>query len=230
MINYKFLNFLYKKEISEGTLSNIFLAGTLASASLASAGEIEDLKPQQLKISQEEIKQKHKISDHDSKIFAALKARGVQDHSIDYLVNFFKINDISLVQLDVLKKDIDFYRVLKSGNITGIVDLNKMNKEKPMTKEEREVLYGMDYYWRNYLRNDIFGFSDPSQNKEIYLPNDLLKYLVFNEKYKIDHDIGTGGIRDFLEKYKITWGDIDGMKKLTKNYYDVLENYKKRKP
>lgn len=213
------------------TINHLIAEGFLISLSLAGgdAGEIEDLKSEQFKINQEEIKQKHKISDHDSKIFASLKARGIQDHSIDYLINFFKINDISLKNLNVSKRDIDFYRVLKSGNITGIVDLNKMNKEKPMTKEEREFLYGMDYYWKNYLRNDSFGFSSPSQNKEIYLPNDLLKYLVFNEKYKIDHDIGTGGIKEFLEKYKITWGEIDIMKKLMKNYHDVLENYKKRK-
>ena len=227
MVKYKFLNFLYKKEIAEGTLSNIFLAGALAGGD---TGEIEDLKPQQLKISQEKIKEKHKISDEESKIFASLKARGIQDHSIDYLISFFKINDISLKNLNVSKKDIDFYRVLKSGNIIGIVDLNKMNKEKPMKKEEREVLYGMANDWKNYLRNDAFGFSTPSQNKEIYLPNDLLKFLVFNEKYKIDNDIGIGGIRDFLEKYKINWGDIDGVKKVMKNYYDVLDNYKIGKP
>jgi hypothetical protein len=227
MVKYKFLNFLYKKEIAEGTLSNIFLAGALAGGD---TGEIEDLKPQQLKISQEKIKEKHKISDEESKIFASLKARGIQDHSIDYLINFFSINHISLINLNVPKKDIDFYRVLKSGNIIGIVDLNKMNKEKPMKKEEREVLYGMANDWKNYLRNDAFGFSTPSQNKEIYLPNDLLKFLVFNEKYKIDNDIGIGGIRDFLEKYKINWGDIDGVKKVMKNYYDVLDNYKIGKP
>ena len=165
MVKYKFLNFLYKKEIAEGTLSNIFLAGALAGGD---TGEIEDLKPQQLKISQEKIKEKHKISDEESKIFASLKARGIQDHSIDYLINFFSINHISLINLNVPKKDIDFYRVLKSGNIIGIVDLNKMNKEKPMKKEEREVLYGMANDWKNYLRNDAFGFSTPSQNKEIY--------------------------------------------------------------
>ena len=216
------LLFTINDSIAEGFLTNLALAG-------GDAGEIEDLKSEQFKSIQVKIKEKHKISDEESKIFASLKARGIQDHSIDYLINFFKINDISLKNLNVSKKDIDFYRVLKSGNITGIVDLNKMNKEKPMTKEEREVLYGMDYYWRNYLRNDAFGFSSPSQNKEIYLPNDLLKYLVFNEKYKIDHDIGTGGIKEFLEKYKITWGEIDIMKKLMKNYHDVLENYKKRK-
>ncbi|MCY2942867.1 MAG: hypothetical protein NTV50_14535 [Planctomycetota bacterium] len=68
------------------------------------------------------------------------------------------------------------------------------------------------------------------QNKEIYLSNDLLKIIVFNEKYKLDHKIGFGQLSDFLEKHKITWGDIGGMRKVMKNYYDVLENYKNRKP
>ena len=225
MKKYTFLNFLYKKEVTEGFLTNLALAGALAGGD---TGEIQDFNPQQLKINQEEIKQKHKISDHDSKIFAALKAKGMQEYYINYLIKFYEINKISLNNLNVFNKDIDFYRVLKSGNIVSVFDLNKMKKEKPMTKQEEEVLYDMANDFRNYLRNDAFGFSSPSQNKEIYLPNDLLKIIVFNEKYKLDNNTGLGSISKFLEKHKITWGDIDGMRKVMKNYYDVLENYKKR--
>jgi hypothetical protein len=225
MKKYTFLNFLYKKEVTEGFLTNLALAGALAGGD---TGEIQDFNPQQLKINQEEIKQKHKISDHDSKIFAALKAKGMQEYYITYLIKFYEINKISLNNLNVFNKDIDFYRVLKSGNIVSVFDLNKMKKEKPMTKQEEEVLYDMANDFRNYLRNDAFGFSSPSQNKEIYLPNDLLKIIVFNEKYKLDNNTGLGSISKFLEKHKITWGDIDGMRKVMKNYYDVLENYKKR--
>ena len=66
--------------------------------------------------------------------------------------------------------------------------------------------------------------------KDIYLPNDLLKIIVFHEKYKLDQNIGLRSAGDFLKKYNINWGDIDGVKKLMMNYYDVLENYKNRKP
>jgi hypothetical protein len=104
-----------------------------------------------------------------------------------------------------------------------------MKKEKPMTKEEERILYGMANDWFEYLASNAFGFDDWLQNKEIYLSNDLLKFLVFNEKYKFDNDIGTGDIKEFLEKYKIDWGGIDDMKKVMKNYHDVLENYKNRK-
>ena len=234
MKKYTFLNFLYKKEIAEGFLSNIALAGALASGD---AGEIEDLKPQQFKISQEEIKQKHKISDEDSKIFAALKAKGLKGYYVDYLIRFYKsfknsseeLKDLdSLKNLNVSKKDLDFYRVLKNGNIVGIFDLDKMKNQKPMTEKEEEVLYGLANDWEEYLASDAFGFDQLTGNKEIYLSNDLLKFLVFNEKYLLDNDIGNKSISKFLEKHKITWGDIDGMKKVMKNYYDVLENYKKR--
>ena len=227
MKKYTFLNFLYKKEITEGFLTNIALAGALASGD---TGEIEDLKPQQLKISQEQIKDKYKISDGDSKIFAALKEKGMKDYYIDYLISFYKTNDISLNEINVSKNDIDFYRVLKSGSVIGPIYLNKMKKEKPMTKEEEEVLYGLANDWGEYLEINAFGIHQSMQNKEIYLSNDLLKIIVFNEKYKLDHKIGFGQLSDFLEKHKITWGDIDGMRKVMKNYYDVLDNYKNRKP
>ena len=227
MKKYTFLNFLYKKEITEGFLTNIALAGALASGD---TGEIEDLKPQQLKISQEQIKDKYKISDGDSKIFAALKEKGMKDYYIDYLISFYKTNDISLNEINVSKNDIDFYRVLKSGSVIGPIYLNKMKKEKPMTKEEEEVLYGLANDWGEYLEINAFGIKQSMQNKEIYLSNDLLKIIVFNEKYKLDHKIGFGQLSDFLEKHKITWGDIDGMRKVMKNYYDVLDNYKNRKP
>lgn len=225
MKKYTFLNFLYKKEITEGFLTNIALAGALASGD---TGEIEDLKPQQLKISQEQIKDKYKISDGDSKIFAALKEKGMKEYYIEYLISFYKTNDISLNEINVSKNDIDFYRVLKSGSVIGPIYLNKMKKEKPMTKEEEEVLYGLANDWGEYLEINAFGIKQSMQNKEIYLSNDLLKIIVFNEKYKLDHKIGFGQLSDFLEKHKITWGDIDGMRKVMKNYYDVLENYKKR--
>lgn len=225
MKKYTFLNFLYKKEITEGFLTNIALAGALASGD---AGEIEDLNPQQLKISQEQIKQKYEISDNDSKIFAALKEKGMKDYYIEYLISFYKTNDISLNEINVSKNDIDFYRVLKSGSVIGPTNLDIMKKEKPMTKEEERILYGLANDWGEYLEINAFGIHQSMQNKEIYLSNDLLKIIVFNEKYKLDHKIGFGQLSDFLEKHKITWGDIDGMRKVMKNYYDVLENYKKR--
>ena len=227
MKKYTFLNFLYKKEITEGFLTNIALAGALASGD---TGEIEDLKPQQLKISQEQIKDKYKISDGDSKIFAALKEKGMKDYYIDYLISFYKTNDISLNEINVSKNDIDFYRVLKSGSVIGPIYLNKMKKEKPMTKEEEEVLYGLANDWGEYLEINAFGIKQSMQNKEIYLSIDLLKIIVFNEKYKLDHKIGFGQLSDFLEKHEIAWGSIDGMRKVMKNYYDVLENYKNIKP
>ena len=225
MKKYTFLNFLYKKEITEGFLTNIALAGALASGD---AGEIENLKPQKLKNTQEQIKDKYKISDDDSKIFAALKEKGMKDYYIKYLISFYKTNDISLNEINVSKNDIDFYRVLKSGSVIGPIHLDIMKKEKPMTKEEEEVLYGLANDWGEYLEINAFGIHQSMQNKEIYLSNDLLKIIVFNEKYKLDHKIGFGQLSDFLEKHKITWGDIDGMRKVMKNYYDVLENYKKR--
>jgi len=80
------------------------------------------------------------------------------------------------------------------------------------------------------LEINAFGQKQSMQNKEIYLPNDLLKIIVFNEKYKLNHKIGIEQLSDFLEKHKITRGDIDGMRKVMKNYNDVLENYKNRKP
>ena len=108
--------------------------------------------------------------------------------------------------------------------------LRGMKKEKPMTKEEEEVLYGLANDWGEYLEINAFGIHQSMQNKEIYLSNDLLKIIVFNEKYKLDHKIGFGQLSDFLEKHEITWGHITGMRKVMKNYYDVLENYKNRKP
>ena len=156
-----------------------------------------------------------------------------------YLIKFLKNNKgvaeelkdfDSLKNIIVPRRDIDFYRVLKSGNVIHSFDLDEMKKEKPMTKEEERILYGMANDWFEHLASNAFGFDDWLQNKEIYLSNDLLKFLVFNEKYKFDNDIGTGDIKEFLEKYKIAWGEIDGMKKVMKNYHDVLENYKNREP
>jgi len=137
---------------------------------------------------------------------------------------------MSLKEINILNKDIDFYRVLKSGSVIGPIHLDIIKKEKPMTKEEEEVLYGLANDWGEYLEINAFGQKQSMQNKEIYLPNDLLKIIVFNEKYKLNHKIGIEQLSDFLEKHKITRGDIDGMRKVMKNYNDVLENYKNRKP
>ena len=45
------------------------------------------------------------------------------------LSDFYKREHISVKDLDVSKKDIDFYRVLKSGNFVLVYDLNEMNKK-----------------------------------------------------------------------------------------------------
>ena len=213
------LTFANNHLVAEGFFQNIALTN-------GGSEEIEDLKPQQLKNTQEQIKDKYKISDGDSKIFAALKEKGMHD----YLISFYKTNDISLNEINVSKNDIDFYRLLKSGSVIGPIHLDIMKKEKPMTKEEEEVLYGLANDWGEYLEINAFGIHQSMQNKEIYLSNDLLKIIVFNEKYKLDHKIGFGQLSDFLEKHEITWGGIDGMRKVMKNYYYVLENYKNRKP
>ena len=81
------LLFTINHSIAESFLTNLALAGVLVNGD---AGEIEDLKPQQLKIIQKQIKQKHEISDDDSKIFAALKEKGMHDYYIDYLIDFYK--------------------------------------------------------------------------------------------------------------------------------------------
>ena len=65
-----FLTFENNHLIAEGFFQSLALAS-------GAAGEIEDLNPQQLKIIQEQIKQKYEISDDDSKIFAALKEKGI---------------------------------------------------------------------------------------------------------------------------------------------------------
>jgi len=218
-----FLTFANNHLIAEGFFTNLALVG-------GDAGEIEDLKPQQLKNTQEQIKQKNEISDDDSKKFAALKEKGMHDYYIDYLIDFYKRKHISVKDLDVSRKDIDFYRVLKSGNFVLVYDLNEMNKEKPMTKEEKEVLYGLAKNSEKYLRILAFGIERSMRKKDIYLPNDLLKIIVFHEKYKLDQNIGLSSAGNFSKKYNIDWGDIDSVKKLMKNYDDVLENYKKRKP
>jgi len=218
-----FLTFANNHLIAEGFFTNLALVG-------GDAGEIEDLKPQQLKNTQEQIKQKNEISDDDSKKFAALKEKGMHDYYIDYLIDFYKRKNISVKDLDVSRKDIDFYRVLKSGNFVLVYDLNEMNKEKPMTKEEKEVLYGLAKNSEKYLRILAFGIERSMRKKDIYLPNDLLKIIVFHEKYKLDQNIGLSSAGNFSKKYNIDWGDIDSVKKLMKNYDDVLENYKKRKP
>ncbi|MEI7489143.1 MAG: hypothetical protein WCJ72_17385 [Chryseobacterium sp.] len=218
-----FLTFANNHLIAEVFFTNLALVG-------GDAGEIEDLKPQQLKNTQEQIKQKNEISDDDSKKFAALKEKGMHDYYIDYLIDFYKRKNISVKDLDVSRKDIDFYRVLKSGNFVRVYDLNEMNKEKPMTKEEKEVLYGLAKNSEKYLRILAFGIERSMRKKDIYLPNDLLKIIVFHEKYKLDQNIGLSSAGNFSKKYNIDWGDIDSVKKLMKNYDDVLENYKKRKP
>ena len=220
------LLFTINHSIAEGFFTNLALAKALAGGD---AGEIEDLKPQQLKISQEQIKQKYEISDDDSKIFAALKEKGMKDYYIDYLISFYKTNDISLNEIIVSKNDIDFYRVLKSGSVIGPIHLDIMKNEKPMTKEEEEVLYGLANDWEEYLEINAFGIHQSMQNKEIYLSNDLLKIIVFHEKYKLDQNIGLSSAGNFSKKYNINWCDIDSVKKLMKNYDDVLENYKQRK-
>lgn len=217
-----FLTFENNHLIAEGFFQNITL-------NKGDACEIEDLKPQQLKNTQEQIKQKYEISDDDSKIFAALKEKGMKDYYIDYLIDFYKRKHISLKDLDVSKKDIDFYRVLKSGHFVLVYDLNEMNKEKPMTKEEKEVLYGLAKNSERYLRILAFGIERSMEKKDIYLPNELLKIIVFHEKYKLDQNIGLSSAGNFLKKYNVNWGNFDSVKKLMKNYDDVLENYKKRK-
>jgi len=218
-----FLTFANNHSIAEGFFQSLALVS-------GDVGEIEDLKPQQLKNTQEQIKQKNEISDDDSKKFAALKEKGMHDYYIDYLIDFYKRKNISVKDLDVSRKDIDFYRVLKSGHFVLVYDLNEMNKEKPMTKEEKEVLYGLAKNSEKYLRILAFGIERSMRKKDIYLPNDLLKIIVFHEKYKLDQNIGLSSAGNFSKKYNIDWGDIDSVKKLMKNYDDVLENYKKRKP
>ena len=114
-----FLTFENNHLIAEGFFQSLALAS-------GAAGEIEDLNLQQLKIIQEQIKQKYEISDDDSKIFAALKEKGMKDYYIKYLISFYKTNDISLNEIIVSKNDIDFYRVLKSGSVIWPIHLDKM--------------------------------------------------------------------------------------------------------
>ena len=217
-----FLTFANNHSIAEGFFQSLALVS-------GDVGEIEDLKPQQLKNTQEQIKQKYEISDDDSKIFAALKEKGMKEYYIDYLIDFYRREHVSVKDLDVSKKDIDFYRVLKSGNFVLVYDLNEMNKKKPMTKEEREVLYGLANNSERYLRVLAFGIERSMAKKDIFLPNDLLKVIVFHEKYKLDQNIGLRSAGNFSKKYNINWGDIHSVKKLMKNYDGVLENYKQRK-
>ena len=66
-----FLTFANNHSIAEGFFQSLALVS-------GDVGEIEDLKPQQLKNTQEQIKQKYEISDDDSKIFAALKEKGMK--------------------------------------------------------------------------------------------------------------------------------------------------------
>ena len=77
------LTFANNHLVAEGFFQNIALTN-------GAACEIEYLKPQQLKNTQEQIKQKYEISDDDSKIFAALKEKGMHDYYIDYLIDFYK--------------------------------------------------------------------------------------------------------------------------------------------
>ena len=95
-----FLTFANNHLVAEGFFQNIALTN-------GGSEEIEDLKPQQLKNTQEQIKDKYKISDGDSKIFAALKEKGMKDYYIKYLISFYKTNDISLNEINVSKNDID---------------------------------------------------------------------------------------------------------------------------
>ena len=76
-----FLTFANNHLVAEGFFQNIALTN-------GGSEEIEDLKPQQLKNTQEQIKDKYKISDGDSKIFAALKEKGMKDYYIKYLISF----------------------------------------------------------------------------------------------------------------------------------------------
>lgn len=239
MINNTFINFLNKKQLaSEGFLTNIALASALA----GSGGDVQepamvDLKPQILKATQDKIQQKHShLSKDDVKIFASLKEKGMQEYYVDYLIRFFNINKKYSLELKDLKdlkdllvpnKDIEFYRILKNKNILPINVLNKMAKNKPMTPYEKEVLYTMAKDYEKYLKNNAFGFTK-TQEKEIYLPNELLKFLVFNEKFKIDNNLEISTIKKFLDKNNITWGDTDKLKELMNNYNNVLENYNKR--
>ena len=240
MIKHTFIDFLNKKEIaSEGVLTNIALATALAGSS---GGDIQEpltanLQPQIAKVSQENIKEKHgHLSDDDAKIFATLKEKGMQGYYVDYLIRFFNINKKYSPELKDLKNlkdiyvsnnDINFYRILKNKNILRTNVLNKMAKDKPMTPKEKEVLYKIGKDFENYLVNNAFGFKK-SQEKEIDLPNELLKFLVFNEKYKIDNNLEISTIKKFLDKNNISWGETDKLRELMNNYNNVLDNYKKR--
>lgn len=241
MVDIFVIKFIYKKhkEIIAVFITVIILAGALASAGGGDAQEptMVDLKPQILKITQDKIQQKHShLSKDDAKIFAALKEKGMEGYYVDYLIRFFNINkkySLELKELKELKdllvfnKDINFYRILKNKNILPVNVLNKMAKNKPMTPYEKKVLYTMAKDNEKYLKNNAFGFRKPYE-KEIYLPNELLKFLVFNEKFKIDNNLEISAIKKFLDKNNITWGETDKLKELMNNYNDLLESYIKR--
>lgn len=252
MKNYSFVDFLKEKQVSEGMLSNLALAGALATGAGATdanaeAGKLHNitkpdtvnLKPEYQKELIKKIKEKHAdVSEEDSKLFAALIEKGVKDYYVDYLIKFYNINKKyldelkeikSLKDLYVPKKDMEFYRTLKKTRILSHFDLDRLKDKKTMTQEEESFLYDMatDYY--KYLENSAFGVSIINKkNREAFLPDELLKLIVFNEKMKYEHDLGIQKLKVFLDKHKIQWGDTESLAKLMNKYEEVLNNYMQR--
>lgn len=255
MKNYSFVDFLKEKQVSEGMLSNLALAGALATGAGATdanaeAGKLHNitkpdtvnLKPEYQKELIKKIKDRHTegLSDEDSKLFGALKEKGMKDFYLDYLIRFYRINKKyldelkeikSLKDLYVPKKDIDFYKTLRRTIILSPFELDKLKDKKTMTQEEESFLYdfGNDYF--TYLDNHAFSFNIKNvklKNIEIFLPDELLKLIVFNEKMKYEHDLGIQKLKVFLDKHKIQWGDTESLAKLMNKYEEVLNNYMQR--
>ena len=176
-----FLTFENNHLIAEGFFQSLALAS-------GAAGEIEDLNPQQLKNTQEQIKDKYKISDGDSKIFAALKEKGMKDYYIDYLIDFYKRKQISLKDLDVSKKDIDFYTKKNREHICEFIKEQLLLLEKYSTTKDKNKLT----YIMIPIDHPIYPFP--------YNLEDRIKFLKDNVKNLLDYDI------EFkLEKEKISY-------------------------
>jgi len=203
----------------------------------------KDLKPQFRREIEKKLKDKYPdfLSEEDCKLFATLKLAGMKDYYIDYLIRFFQINKKyldelkglkNLQDLQVSKKDMYFYRTLKKPIIYSYFELEDLEAKKPMTPEEKSFLYDMAKDHSEYLNLNAFGFNIRRHGKlktsEIFLPDDLLKLIVFKEKIVYDHDFGLQEIKEFLDKHKIQWGDSESVIKLMDKYERVLNNYLNR--
>lgn len=221
MEKYKFKNYLLAKELKVEIFEPFVLATALAAnkepqnTSTAQKDDTAEF------ISKASSELKGRFSDKEKHLYGYLIRHGMRPFYADYLVNFININDVNIDEIkgDVTKNDIEFYRKLRF-NILPIDDF--IIKEPKLSKEQVELLKPISEKFSTSIKTSSFGPSKTFEFSDI-TNNNVIHYIVYNEKYKVFNDIGDKDLMNFLNKYNIKWGDMDSLNHFLNLYQRVLK-------